>query len=1267
MLEITGADIKELNDSDLRSLIGLLCEADLRVSGIPSAGVTWGGHQNAADGGLDVRVDLTTELISDGFIPRSKTGFQVKKPDMPRSAILTEMRPEGTLRPVIKELIDSGGAYIIVSSQGSTADGALSNRKKAMIEALSDCIITSDYKVDFYDRERIAGWVRSHPSLVLWVRDKIGRPLQGWKAYGHWARSYTDIDEQYILDDQVRLHNSTSPYLEGIPALDGINEIRNVLQKPGSSVRLVGLSGVGKTRFVQALFDDRIGENPLNQTQVFYADMSHSPSPEPRNFAERITSQEMPAVLVIDNCQPDIHKRLTSVCTAPGSLVSLITVEYDVRDDLPEETDVYHLEPASDNLIERLISSRFPHVSSVDSRTIATFSGGNARIAVALANTIRRGENLGNLRDDDLFTRLFMQRNSDNPDLLRVAEVCSLVYSFDFTFEDNNDELSLLGSLIGMSVTDMYRNVRNLERRELVQKRSKWRAVLPHALANKLATRALETNPLRNIINIFEDGGCPRLLTSFSRRLSYLHESEEAVEISENWLSEDGLLGDVSELDKLGITLLKNIAPVNPELTLSAIERVTTKGNAVTFFSRENEHFSVLTRLLCSLAYDKDLFSRSVKLLCRFALSEHPNENNDSIRARLKPLFYIHLSGTHAPPTDRLSIISNLISSGHDEEIELGLSLLSSALESWHFNSFNDFEFGARSRNYGYFPRTKDEIDEWYKLFIEFAVSLSLAEASYSEKSKNILADKFRGLWIKAKMYDELDAASNSITKKGAWREGWTAAKATIRFDGAEMEVEVLKRLNEIARILEPRTLIERAKLYALTQYRGSFDVMDTVEMSDSKEDFDEFTKVEQYTRFLGREVAANEQILRELLPDLLSSDGARIFHFGEGLAEGCENLEQLWYDMLSELSLIEEKGRNHQILRGFLRGTSRSDKELAEQFLDMSVTDDLLSCLYPSLQTSFEISERGVERLKNSLDLGFAPIWQYGNLAYGRAHDPIDDESFCEVLRIIDSKAEGNIVAIKIMQMRLHGRNDLISDSVISTAQDLILNYQFERDYRRGGRMDYEMSVVIRACFNGEKSEDKARILCAKLYDAYKNYNIFAAEYKGVLQAIANMQPLALLDAFLSEEKLHHRVRRVFSDGFNPFFKVEADIIVGWCEVNPKIRYPLAASIILPFRKHADTGILEWTPLARVMTANAYDAVEVLKVFTSSFRPTSWSGSRADLMQQRLPLISELKTHEVSSVADWAIKEEHSFEQEISSEREWEFNRIDDRNESFE
>jgi hypothetical protein len=74
----------------------------------------------------------------------------------------------------------------------------------------------------------------------------------------------------------------------------------------------------------------------------------------------------------------------------------------------------------------------------------------------------------------------------------------------------------------------VFRGVTELDRRDLVQKRSEWRAVLPHAIAYALAATALESIPLPVVRRELIEGGSARLLRSFSRRLGYLNGSREA-------------------------------------------------------------------------------------------------------------------------------------------------------------------------------------------------------------------------------------------------------------------------------------------------------------------------------------------------------------------------------------------------------------------------------------------------------------------------------------------------------------------------------------------------------------------------------------------------------------------------------------------------------------------------------------------------------------------------------------------------------------------
>ena len=178
--------------------------------------------------------------------------------------------------------------------------------------------------------------------------------------------------------------------------------------------------------------------------------MSDGPEPDPVTLANQLVNDKSRAVLIVDNCPPDLHRRLTQACSKPHSTVSLLTVEYDVRDDIPEErTSVFRLEPASDDLIEKLVFGRFPHIGQVDARSIAEFSGGDARVAIALANTVQQGETLTGFRNEELFERLFWQRHAPNESLLLSAQACALVYSFEGTdTTSEGSELKFLGSLV---------------------------------------------------------------------------------------------------------------------------------------------------------------------------------------------------------------------------------------------------------------------------------------------------------------------------------------------------------------------------------------------------------------------------------------------------------------------------------------------------------------------------------------------------------------------------------------------------------------------------------------------------------------------------------------------------------------------------------------------------------------------------------------------------------------------------------------------------
>ena len=251
-------------------------------------------------------------------------------------------------------------------------------------------------------------------------------------------------------------------------------------------------------------------------------------------------------VLIVDNCTPDLHRRLAEVCTRTQSLVGLLTVEYDVREDQPEP--VFELQPSSDDLIEKLLQRRVAGLSQVNARSIAT-SRVVTREWLSPWLIVDSYESVASLKDAELFERLFRQRNKSSSSLLLSGQACSLAYSFqgEDLGEGAEAELSKLAAMVGKDARTLYADVAELKRRDLVQQRGFRRALSPMRLPTPLQLWLWKTS-LRTI-STSSSAVPPGVFKSISRRLGYLHTSPAAQNIVRRWFAEDGLLGRVEEPD----------------------------------------------------------------------------------------------------------------------------------------------------------------------------------------------------------------------------------------------------------------------------------------------------------------------------------------------------------------------------------------------------------------------------------------------------------------------------------------------------------------------------------------------------------------------------------------------------------------------------------------------------------------------------------------------------------------------------------------------
>lgn len=1268
ILEITSDQIAQLNDTDLRTLVGYLCELEVRAHGHCPSAVTWGGHQNAGDGGIDVRVALPAGAAISGYVPKAATGFQVKAQDMPRGEICKEMATDDVVRPSITELANIGGAYIIVSSKGSISDKPLKDRKAAMAEVVEALPSAPSLTLDFYDRRRIASWVNQHAGLVPWVREKLGLPLSGWRPFEDWSSSPGSVDAPYLLDDQSRLVGPSINNVDGLNAEQALSKLRDILAKPKGVIRLAGLSGVGKTRLIQALFDDRIGIAALPRTDALYTDISDEPDPVPQEMLSRLISMGHRVVMIVDNCGIDLHRKLAAKIAKSNCLLSVITVEYDINDDELQDTEVFKLEPASPDLIEKMLESRYPAIAPPSRHIIAKFSEGNSRVAFALAETAKSGESLAKLKDTDLFERMFYQQKARSADLLDAAKACALLYSFDGeTLDGIESELSPLAQLAGQSVDQLHKHVAELQRRQLVQKRSKWRAILPHALANRLAKRALEDIPIQRIEDAIVNGSSARMLCSFSRRIGYLHDDERAITLAAKWFAAGGLLEQLGKLNRLGEEVFENIAPVNPAATLAFIEE-TAANSEEYFFSEQNENKAQIVRAIRSIAYDSALFERSAALLKRFAINEAPRAQNSAADA-LKSLFQIYLSGTHASAAQRTAFVRTLLDSSVPAEQELGLTLLREMLNTSSFSSHYSFEFGAWKRDFGLHPESGDQVRDWYKQVIEMGSAAQTSGSGLSDRVRRLMANHVAGL-IRIGMFDEVIALAKALDGNNGWPEGWIGVRNAMRRSKGKLSEAEFKKLERLEQRLRPGDLAGMIRSYALSPEWGALDIADSDEQEELKP-LEARQKVYDLCADLGQQLAGNPQLFDAMHPEIIAADSQKTFALGRGLAKGCDSLTECWNLLRDAFLNTPEDKRKAQFLSGFLASAMARSTNETETLLDEVLADPRLHSYLLSWQVNAGVNGKAFERMIKALAIDTVPVSSFVLLANGRAHEGLDDEQLRLILQGIMAKDGGNNVATQVLGMRIFGRiSDKlpISESLKATGREFLATVELEK----GAQLDYMFAQVIEAVFDRPEHEDQARAFCTRIIAAIDSWKVSARDLGEVITALTKSFPVVVLDMLVERAGGEKGVgRTIFQDMRSerscPLDLITEDVLLAWAAQKPATRYELLARVVRFSNADDEDQAKGWSSTAKSLIDVAPEPAKVLDTFLRRFSSNGWSGSLADILSTRMSLIGTLKAHARREIAAWANTQAPVFAAYIDRQRAHEAAEDRTRDQTFE
>jgi transcriptional regulator with XRE-family HTH domain len=1229
---VTKEMVAGLGDEDLRILLGKLLEAEASARGIGSEAIGLGGNQTARDGGIDAIIAWKGSPAPSGQLSAKTIYFQCKATAMRPADIAKEMRPGGLPRPIFSELASKLGAYVIISTE-DPGTKAIEARVTAMREAVADLERSDQIRLEFFGADRLARWTNQHVGVALWLLARSGRPLVGWRPHGPWSGAEAG-GHGYLFDESDRAEVNG----EAQSVRSAITAMRAALSLPRSAVRIVGMSGMGKTRLAEALFDRRIpAGSALNPSLAIYADAGLELATGGAAMAEHLVRSGVEAILVFDNCTETAHRQIASIVGLEGSRTRLVTIDYDVGDEQPDDTLVVKLERNSEDLLGSLLKQRVPDVGEYERSRLAEFAGGNARIALGIA----RGS--GALDDGELLDRLFQRgRGQEDRDTRRAAEVAALVWAFYVEPRNvHNAEHPVLAAQCGMTAERFYEHMSLLLDWGVIQQRGPQRAVMPPPLANRLAASLLARADISALFERFSMGP-RRLFHSLARRLGQLHDQPRAGDLLQIMMSEGAPLGDFPSLDPDGRRAFANAAPGNAAAALAVLERAVRDE---AFVLEDHDGSADVVRILAHVAYEPTLFDRALKAMVPLVLVERTGYQGQNIRDLFFERFRPVLSMTMADGPTRLATADALMADPDIKVRELGLAAIGHMLDVHAHSSF-DSDWGAQARRREWRPNMLEDRKAWFAAVFSRLQSVVDAGDDDAWRARNMIASDLRAYCDRG-FADEIVRAIRTAKPNGYWDTAWRAAVETLHFSDSTPEPAWRASVVELEFDLRPKTLDEAFEAFVLGEPWRHW-------VPKNRGDKRYTRNVSLLAKVVGacavKQGMAVEPLIARAVKIKEQNSG---LSFGEGIAREHRDPAGLWERARAIYEKAEPETRDVGVLIGILQQVDRRDRAWADARLDEISSDPLLAPYLVFFHGGRDLGVADVDRFAIALGSGRVTAAQLSALMYGSRTKPIPAAALSGLLLRMLDKEGGLDAAREILHMRLYGDEQdkrEIASELIAVARSILTDPRLYAEKQRAG---HEAARLLEHLLDRE-GESGARAVCAAMREADGEYKYWSdTDWREFANVMAKRFPRMVLDEFSlaapgsRTRRRHASLLSLFLggsiandvDGRDPDGRVDPDVLLEWVELAPEERGPMIAEHIGYAERDGEEGELRWSLLASRLIDTASDPVAVLDQFEQRFFSGVSTGPFWLRYERRRPMLEQLGTHPDRRVRQWTAE----------------------------
>lgn len=866
-------------------------------------------------------------------------------------------------------------------------------------------------------------------------KDQISRDLNDWERVDR-NHAYGFVLDKKRSADQKSLENS-------------------ILDAP-SAVRLVGASGMGKTRLLLEVLKSKhdskgddviIYEAPRYEKEILIR-------------VKEMIRARVSGVVIVEKCPVSLHCDLVSELNSIDFPLSLITMGTSRE---KSEGSIYiELSPLSDSAIVELLKPILRDLDDGDLERVSKFTQGNPLMATLIAQQYNdAGRLLGSISDRTIVSRL-IDGDEKATDIERnILSACSL---FDVFGTEGSAEVVeakfIAESIVGSTMREFENVLSRFSSKQIVERVGGNARIVPKPLAVTLAAEwwnIASNERKRELID-----NIPRsLIESFCTQIGYLDHLPSVKKFSDELFEGPGPFVLAEELlTERGSRLFRGLVVVNRHATSRSLCRILSQMN----HDEVLEVGSVVRRNLVwgleKLCYHDDVFEDSAWCMLILAASEVENFSNNAT-GMFCQLFGVYLSGTSAKPDKRFALIDNAMGLNRTDVDLVIVKALRRAIDMFGHSRMIGAEYqGTSTKLKEWQPTSGEEIIDYWRRSLDFLTRMIDRGEDQRLEAMSAIGNSIRGFCAQ-NQYELVDGVLKTVIEKGGqfWPSALGSIRDTLQYDSKSLNDKAEGYLQEWLSLLDASNADLEDKIKIL--------VVDPPWEHIEEED-GSFTDVaEVRVRGLAEEVAGKLNSLVPCYDLLLVGEVKKAYTFGREIGVSDPDAIDFLRDLFTYLGDL--KNYNLSFVYGLCSGIFKRTPKVWNEFVERVEKDERLIFLYPEFIRTGEIREIHLGKLLEFVKTGKVEPQRVAVLSYGQVLHGLKSEvvgGFCTRLAEIGGVASW--VSLNNLFMYCFKDENRIFE-LRETLSKVCTSVPLQEVVRGGGRDVYQWAKMSESLLNLE------------------------------------------------------------------------------------------------------------------------------------------------------------------------------------------------------